>query len=262
MLLMRKLTPSLHVRSDSIQAKLFAWYWWEAKFLTVYLYLNLYFLFRYWRVHHGYIGMCTELRKHLRELQMQVQCRIFAQSRWKNLFRLLKEKRPYLDHVSFRVHRSMHRPRHRSMHRSILDRLSTDMRPTCRSTVDRESTDVLVELPLISADVSTVIISVGYRSTTGGISVNYRPICRPILWYRSTYRPISWVITTAKRLIKSAYSYCINPIDRCIERCLDRCPDRYIDLCLDRYIDRYTRWSIGTLSVKHRWSISERHIDR
>ena len=66
-------------------------------------------------------------------------------------------------------------------------------------------------------------------------------------------RPIPWVITTAKRLIKSAYSYRKNTIDRYI----DRCPDRYIDLCLDRYIDRYTWWSIGTLSVKHRWSIGE-----
>ena len=72
------------------------------------------------------------------------------------------------DHVSLRVPRSIHRPMHRSIYRSLLDRLSTDTRPTCRST------DVLVQLPLLSAEVSTVTISVAYRSTTGGISVNYR----------------------------------------------------------------------------------------
>ena len=79
---------------------------------------------------------------------------------------------------------------HQSIYRSVLDRLSTDMRPTCRSIVNRESTDVLVEIPRMSADVSTVTISVGYRLATGEISVNKRPICRPILSYRSTYRPI------------------------------------------------------------------------
>jgi len=84
------------------------------------------------------------------------------------------------DHVSFRVPRLIHRPMHRSMYRSIPNRLSTNMQPTCRSTLDRESTDILVELPLMSADVSSMTISVGYRPTTGGISVNYRPICRSI----------------------------------------------------------------------------------
>ena len=63
---------------------------------------------------------------------------------------------------------------HRFIYRSLLDRPSTDTRLTCRSTVDRESTDVLVELPLMSAEVSTVIISGAYRSTTDGIWVNYR----------------------------------------------------------------------------------------
>ena len=66
---------------------------------------------------------------------------------------------------------------------SILDRCTNEMRPTCRFTVDREPTDFVVEPPLMSADVSTVTISVGYRSPTGGLSVNYRPICRPILMY-------------------------------------------------------------------------------
>ena len=54
-----------------------------------------------------------------------------------------------------------------------INRLSSDMQWTCRSIVDRESTDFLVELPLMSAEVSTVTILVGYRPTTGGISVNY-----------------------------------------------------------------------------------------
>ena len=63
---------------------------------------------------------------------------------------------------------------HRSMYRSLLDRPSTDTQLTCRSTVDRESTDVSVELPLMSAEVSTVTISGAYWSTTSGISVNYR----------------------------------------------------------------------------------------
>ena len=48
------------------------------------------------------------------------------------------------------------------------------MQPTCRSTVDWESADVLVELPLMSAEVSAVTISGAYGSTTGGILVNYR----------------------------------------------------------------------------------------
>ena len=78
------------------------------------------------------------------------------------------------DHVSYRVPWPIHRLMHRSMYRSLLDRPSTDTRPTCRSTIDRESTDVFIELPLMSAEVSTVTISGAYRSTTGGISVNYR----------------------------------------------------------------------------------------
>ena len=77
------------------------------------------------------------------------------------------------DYVSYSVPRPIHRPMHRSIYRSLLDRPSTHTRLTCRSTVDRESTDVLVELPLMSAEVSTVTISGAYRSSTGGISVNY-----------------------------------------------------------------------------------------
>ena len=75
-----------------------------------------------------------------------------------------------MDHVSY----SVPRPMHRSIYRSLLDRPSTDTRLTCRSTFDRESTDVSVELPLMSAEVSTVTISGAYRSTTGRVSVNYR----------------------------------------------------------------------------------------
>ena len=116
------------------------------------------------------------------------------------------------------------------------------MRPTCRSTIDRESTDVLVVLPLISAEVSTVTISVAYRSTIGGIPVNYRQNVGRVsfdsranvdrwehrrLIYRPTYQSTSdgrhwlaeyfsflyafvervlWAIT-AKRTTKSAYCY-------------------------------------------------------
>ena len=76
------------------------------------------------------------------------------------------------DHVSFRCQR------HRSMCRSILDQLSTNMWPTCWFTVDQcfvgASTDVCRR---IDHD------HIG-RLTTGGISVNYRAICRPTLWYR------------------------------------------------------------------------------
>ena len=64
-----------------------------------------------------------------------------------------------------------------------IDRYSIDSQPTCDRHVDQLSTDVLVKLPLTLADVSTMTISEGYRSTTGGISLNYRPKCRPILWY-------------------------------------------------------------------------------
>ena len=78
------------------------------------------------------------------------------------------------DHVSYSVPRPIHRPMHRSIYRSLLDRPSTDTQLTCRSTVDRESTDVSVELPLMSAELSTVTISGVYRSTTSGISVSYR----------------------------------------------------------------------------------------
>ena len=59
---------------------------------------------------------------------------------------------------------------HWSIYQSTLKRHAMDM---SIHIVDRESTDFLVELPLMSAEVSTVTILVGYRPTTGGISVNY-----------------------------------------------------------------------------------------
>ena len=90
------------------------------------------------------------------------------------MFYLNGRSKENTDHVSYRVPRPIHRPMHRSIYRSLLDRPSTDTRLTCRSTIDRESTDVFIELPLMSAEVSTVTISGAYRSTTGGISVNYR----------------------------------------------------------------------------------------
>ena len=78
------------------------------------------------------------------------------------------------DHVSYRVPRPIHQPMHQSIYQLLLDQPSTDTRLTCRSTVDRESTDVLVELLLMSVEVSTMTILSAYRSATGGILVNYR----------------------------------------------------------------------------------------
>ena len=85
--------------------------------------------------------------------------------------------------------------------RSTLDRQATTM------SIDRESTNVSVELPLMLAEVSTMTISGAYQSTTGRISVNYwqsvgrvsfdsrarvyQPICRSInRYYRPIYQPI------------------------------------------------------------------------
>ena len=67
-------------------------------------------------------------------------------------------------------HNRKHRPMRRSIYRSLLDRPSTNTRLTCWSTIDRESTDVFIELPLMSAEVSTMTISGAYRSTIGGMS--------------------------------------------------------------------------------------------
>ena len=114
----------------------------------------------------------------------------------------------------------------------IIDCYSIDPQPTCRSTVDWESTDVLVELPLMSAKVLAVTISGAYQLTTGGISDNYRwnashvsfdsrawvyryclPIYRMILstsistytrYYLLIYRLIYWLI--------------LDTIHRCIDR--------------------------------------------
>ena len=113
------------------------------------------------------------------------------------------------DHVSYRVPRPIHRPMHRSIYRSLLDRPSTDTRLTCRSTIDRESTDVFIQLPLTWCRpryrpwpyrelIAPLIgqLPAGYRSTIGGMSVVYHSIverestdtmCRSIERY---YRPI------------------------------------------------------------------------
>ena len=136
--------------------------------------------------------------------------------------------------------KTIHRPMHRLMYRSILDRLSTDMRPTCRSTVDRcfvrASTDVgrRIDRDHIGR------LAVNYRRDIGQRSANMSTDTMVPLDISADSRPIPWVITTAKRLTKSAYFYRMNTIDRYIERHIDRCPDRCIDLCLDRYIDRCT----------------------
>ena len=81
-----------------------------------------------------------------------------------------------VDHVSYKVPQPIHWPMHWSIYWSLLDQPSTDTQPTCRSTDHRESTDVLVELPLMSAEVSRDRdhIESLYRSTSGKISVNYR----------------------------------------------------------------------------------------
>ena len=135
------------------------------------------------------------------------------------------------------------------MHRSILDRLSTNMRSTCRSTVNRESTNVLVELPLMSADVSTVTISVRYRSTTGGISVNYRPICRPLLWYRSTMghnnskTPNKISIFLSYKYYRPMYREIYWPMSRLIYQPMSR----------PIYSVKY-RYTIGEASVNYRWT--------
>ena len=115
------------------------------------------------------------------------------------------------DHVSYSVPRPIHQPMHRSIYRSLLDQPSTDTRLTCRSTVNRESTNVSVELPLMSAEVSTVTISGAYWSTTGGISVNYRrnvghvsfdSWARVYRHYLPIYRPIlSVILDTIHRYI-------------------------------------------------------------
>ena len=115
------------------------------------------------------------------------------------------------DHVSYSVPQPIHRSMHRSIYRSLLDRPSTDTRLTCRSTVNRESTDVSVELPLMSAEVLPVTISGAYRSTTGGILVNYRrnvgrvsfdSRARVYRYYLPIYRPIlSVILDTIHRYI-------------------------------------------------------------
>ena len=116
---------------------------------------------------------------------------------------------------------------HRSMYRSILDRLSTDMSIHCRPRVDRcfvrASTDVVrrIDRDHIGR------LSVNYRRDIGQLSVNMSTDTMVPLDISADSRPIPWVITTAKRLIKSAYSYRINTIDRYIERYIDR----YIDRC-------------------------------
>ena len=113
--------------------------------------------------------------------------------------RRLRHENNVLDHVSYRVPRPIHGPMHQSIYRSLLDQTSTCTQPVCWLTVDREWTDVLVELPLMSAEVLTMTISGANRSTTGGILVNYRrnvslvsfdSRVRVYRYYRPIYRPI------------------------------------------------------------------------
>ena len=169
-----------------------------------------------------------------------------------------------MDHVSYSVPRPIHRPMHRSIYRSLLDPPSTDTRLTCRSTVDRESTDVSVELPLMSAEVSTVIISGAYRSTTGGRSVNYRESvgrvsfdsrARIYLYYLAIYRPIlSVILDTIHRYIDR---YLILSTDVSTNVPADTSTDTRAfidrpsgDQRINRYIDRYQ--PIHSVKVKCR----------
>ena len=99
-----------------------------------------------------------------------------------------------MDHVSLRVPRSIYRPMHRSRYRSLLDRHSTNKRPTCRSTVDRESTaglpiqithrNSMKSYPYIT-DMDHVYLrhlSTEYRSIlSADLSTDSRPICGPRL---------------------------------------------------------------------------------
>ena len=80
-----------------------------------------------------------------------------------------------------------------------------------QSTVNQQSTDVSVELPLMSATVLTMTISGAYWSTTGGISVNYwwsvgrlsfDRRARVYRYYLPIYRPIlSVILDTIHRYI-------------------------------------------------------------
>ena len=180
------------------------------------------------------------------------------------------------DRVSYSIPRPIHRLMHRSMYRSLLDRPSTDMRLTCRSTVDRESTDVSVELPLMSAEVSTVTISGAYRSTIGGISVNYQwsvgrvsfdSRARVYWYYLPIYRPIlSVVLDTIHRYIDR---YLILSTDVSADTSTDTRAfiDRpsigrvstNVSTDISSDINQYTRWrlSVSEASVQYRWSIGE-----
>ena len=128
----------------------------------------------------------TRLFSHLsvlHKLRLQVTYRQYGRL---HEHYLLTFRNSCSDHVSYKVPRPTHRPMHRSIYRSLLDRPSTNTRPACRSTIDRESTDVFIELPLMSAEVSTVTISGAYPSTIGGISVKMSVVYHSIVEREST----------------------------------------------------------------------------
>ena len=184
------------------------------------------------------------------------------------------------DHVSSSVPRPIHRLMHRSMYRSLLDRPSTDTRLTCRSTVDRELTDVSVELPLMSAEVSTVTISGAYRSTIGGISVNYRwsvgrvsfdsrarvyryylPIYRPILSVilDTIHRYIDWYLILSTDVSTNVSADTSTDTRAFIDRPSVGRVSTNVSTDISTDINQYTRWrlSVGEASVQYRWSIGE-----
>ena len=130
------------------------------------------------------------------------------------------------------------------VHYSIDPRPSTDTRPIRRSTINRESNDVFIELPLMSAEVSTVTILGAYRSTIGGMSVvfhsivkrestdtmcwsierYYQPIYRSILdtiypYIDRYYRPLLSTDTRYYRpMYQPIYRLILDPIHRYIDR--------------------------------------------
>ena len=84
----------------------------------------------------------------------------------------------------------------------------------------------------------------------------------PLCFLYDCAESVQWVITTAKRLIKSAYSYRIKyyrPIYTRYYRPIygPRCGPIYPPIYLVEY-----RYTIGEASVKYRWGIGERQLYR
>ena len=123
-----------------------------------------------------------------------------------------------------------------------IDRYSIDPRPTHNLHVDRLSTNVSVELPLMSAEVSTVTMSGTYRSTTGRISVNYRQSVGRVL-FNSRARVYRYYLLIYRLIL----SVILDTIHRYI--------DRYLILSTDVSIMHWpilVHLSTGRVSVECR----------